>query len=363
GPIDSARQQAWGEFFFRHRNGNLDEQTRARLEKGGEAQAQWVLGQLYSAFSGVSGKELRHDPLMLVRGAQLAQAQQGGRLRMLQNWLVTQDEQGNYWYLLHGELSGSSFDMHYIRQTVGLLSDLTQQLKARYPEAQLLERGTLFYSDHASQQAKKDASTLGTITVFGVILLIFGVFRSLRPLLLCLLSIGIGALAGTVSVLLLYGELHLLTLVMSISIIGISADYTLYYLTERMVHGGQVSPWQSLLKVRSALLLALLTTVVAYLIMMLAPFPGIRQLALFAASGLSASCLTVICWYPWLSRGLPVRPIPVLGLLLRWIALWRHQKWVYVGVPLLLALLSALGLSQLRVDDDIAQLQSLPPDI
>jgi len=75
---------------------------------------------------------------------------------------------------------------------------------------------------------------------------------------------------------------------MSISIIGISADYTLYYLTERMVHGEHDSPWQSLAKVRNALLLALLTTVVAYLFMMLAPFPGIRQMAVFAAAGLSA---------------------------------------------------------------------------
>ena len=32
-----------------------------------------------------------------------------------------------------------------------------------------------------------------------------------------------------------------MTLVMSMSIIGISADYTLYYLTERMVHGAELS--------------------------------------------------------------------------------------------------------------------------
>lgn len=90
--------------------------------------------------------------------------------------------------------------------------------------------------------------------MLGVILLIVAVFRSLRPLLLCLISIGIGALAGTVVTLLIFGELHLMTLVMSMSIIGISADYTLYYLTERMVHGAETSPWQSLAKVRNALL-------------------------------------------------------------------------------------------------------------
>jgi predicted exporter len=253
--------------------------------------------------------------------------------------------------------------MQQTHRLVTTLNALQETLKARYPQAQLLSRGTVFYSDYASQQAKRDVSTLGIATLLGVFLLIVAVFRSLRPLLLSVLSIAIGALAGTVVTLLLFGELHLMTLVMSMSIIGISADYTLYYLTERMVHGAEHSPWQSLAKVRNALLLALLTTVAAYLIMMLAPFPGIRQMAVFAAVGLSASCLTVIFWHPWLCRGLPVRPVPLMVLMLRWLAAWRRNKKLSVGLPVALALLSAVGMSTLRVDDDIAQLQALPKDI
>lgn len=363
GPMDAESQQAWGTFFWQHRNGLIDNDTRARLEHGGEAQAQWVLSQLYSAFSGVSGKELQNDPLMLTRGAQLAMAKSGQRLRLMDGWLVTQDAEGNYWYLIHGELAGQSFDMQQTHRLVTTLGTLENELKARFPQAQLLSRGTAFYSDYASQQAKKDISTLGALTVLGVLLLIVAVFRSLRPLLLCLMSIGVGALAGTVVTLLVFGELHLMTLVMSMSIIGISADYTLYYLTERMVHGGESSPWQSLAKVRHALLLALLTTVVAYLLLMLAPFPSIRQMALFAAVGLSASCLTVIFWHPWLCRGLPVRPVPALGLMLRWLAAWRRNKKLSIGLPVALALFSLAGAMTLRVDDDIAQLQALPQDI
>lgn len=51
-----------GAFFWQHRNGLIDNETRARLQNGGEAQGQWILSQLYSAFSGVSGKELQNDP-------------------------------------------------------------------------------------------------------------------------------------------------------------------------------------------------------------------------------------------------------------------------------------------------------------
>ncbi len=363
GPMDAAGQKAWGAFFWQHRNGLIDSATRARLQNGGEAQAQWILSQLYSAFSGVSGKELQNDPLMLMRGSQLALAQNSQKLRLMDGWLVTKDAAGNYWYLLHGELAGSSFDMQQTHQLVTTLHDLEEKLKGQYPQAQLLSRGTVFYSDYASQQAKRDVSTLGVATLLGVILLIVAVFRSLRPLLLCLLSIGIGALAGTVITLLLFGELHLMTLVMSMSIIGISADYTLYYLTERMVHGEHDSPWQSLAKVRNALLLALLTTVAAYLIMMLAPFPAIRQMAVFAAVGLSASCLTVIFWHPWLCRGLPVRPVPAMVLMLRWLAAWRRNKKLSVGLPVALALVSVVGIATLHVDDDISQLQALPQQI
>lgn len=362
GPMDAAGQKAWGEFFWQHRNGLIDPVTRARLQNGGEAQARWILSQLYSAFSGVSGKELQNDPLMLMRGSQLALAQNSQKLRLMDGWLVTRDEAGNYWYLLHGELAGSSFDMQQTHRLVTRLHDLEKQLKTRYPRAQLLSRGTVFYSDYASQQAKRDISTLGVATLLGVILLIVAVFRSLRPLLLCLISVATGALAGTVATLLLFGELHLMTLVMSMSIIGISADYTLYYLTERMVHGGQASPWQSLAKVRNALLLALLTTVIAYLIMMLAPFPGIRQMAVFAAVGLSASCLTAIFWHPWLCRGLPVRPVPVKRPMRRWLAAWEDRR-VSIGLPVALALAALAGITTLRVDDDIAQLQALPQDI
>ncbi|WP_296250669.1 MMPL family transporter [uncultured Enterobacter sp.] len=363
GPMDAAGQKAWGDFFWQHRNGLIDPATRARLQHGGEAQAQWILSQLYSAFSGVSGKELQNDPLMLMRGSQLALAQNGQKMQLMDGWLVTKDDAGNYWYLLHGELAGSSFDMQQTHRLVTTLKALEETLKTHYSQAQLLSRGTVFYSDYASQQARRDISTLGVATVLGVILLIVAVFRSVRPLLLSMLSIAIGALAGTVFTLLLFGELHLMTLVMSMSIIGISADYTLYYLTERMVHGADDSPWQSLSKVRNALLLALLTTVVAYLMMMLAPFPGIRQMAVFAAAGLSASCLTVIFWHPWLCHRMPVRPIPAKGFMLRWLNAWRNSKTLSVGLPLALALISAIGIGSLRVDDDIAQLQALPKDI
>ncbi|MGD9424392.1 MMPL family transporter [Pantoea sp. NSTU24] len=360
GDIDAQQQQQWGRFAWQHRNGLIDAATRSRLQNGGEAQAVWLLGQLFSAFSGVSSQELQGDPLMLVRGSQLALAGNAGRMSLHDGWLTVRDAQGKQWYFLHGELASNAFSIEQSHALVTRLSALEQQLKKRWPQATLLTRGTVLFSDSASQRAQRDVKTLGSVTLGGVVLLVLLVFRSLRPLLLTVTSVAVGALAGTVVTLLCFGELHLMTLVMSLSIVGISADYALYYLTERMVHGDQQTPWQSLRKVRGTLLLALATTAIAWLLMLLAPFPGLRQLAVFAASGLTASCLTVILIYPWLVRGLPVRPVPLMVTLARWLAAWRRQRGLRVGLPLAMAIFALAGIAQLKVDDDIAHLQSAP---
>ncbi|MBP1131726.1 putative exporter [Serratia sp. PL17] len=360
GPMDAQRQQQWGRFFYQHRNVLLDDATRQRLQQGPDVQSQWILGQLYSAFAGVSGKELANDPLMLVRASQLAQQQNGGLLSLSDGWLVARDAQGRSWYLLHAELSASSYDITSARRTVDKLAALQQQLQQRWPGTEVLNRGTLFYSNYASQQAERDISTIGLASVVGVFLLVLLMFRSPLPLLLCALSVSIGALAGTVATLLAFGEIHVMTLVLSISIVGISADYTLYFLTERRVHGQQSTPLASLQKLLPALSMALVTTVVAYLALLIAPFPGLQQLAVFAAAGLSAACITVICWYPRLSRRLPVRPAPGLTLILRWLHAWRHRPALRYGLPGAVLLLVIVGFSQLKVDDDIGQLQALP---
>jgi len=122
GDLDGQQQQQWGRFAWQHRNGLMDEATRSRLQNGGGAQADWLLAQLFSAFSGVSSKELQGDPLMLVRGSQLALAQNAGRMTLHDGWLTVKDEQDQQWYFLHGELANNAFSMQQSHALVTRLS-------------------------------------------------------------------------------------------------------------------------------------------------------------------------------------------------------------------------------------------------
>lgn len=360
GPVDSEHQNAWGKFLFKYRYALLDPSSRSRLEQGSDAQSQWILSQVYSPFAGVGANELSNDPLLLIRSAQLAQQKNAASLQLQDGWLMATDPQGRVWYLLHGELKASSYNIASARATVAQLEQLKQQLKQQWPEAEVLQRGTLYYSDYASQQAQHDISTIGVISGLSIILLMLFVFHSLKPLLLTLLSLSVGVLCGTTATLLVFGEVHIMALVMSTSVVGISIDYALHYLTERMIHGQQESPFASLKKLLPALSLAVISSSAAYLILLLAPFPGLQQLAIFAAFGLMGAFLTVVCWYPFLVRRLPVRTISGLSWIQRWLNLWRNNGLIRWGVPAIVLFIGMAGILQLKTDDDISKLQTLP---
>ena len=360
GYFDEQFQQNWGKFAYQYRYQLLDETTANRIEM--HNQFAWIESQIYSPFSGVSATELNNDPLLLTRSSQLNQLNSAGKLAIKNKWLSVQDSLGNDWYMIYADLKDSSFNISQSHQIVKQLDALIEQLQINWPETNILKRGVLFYSDYASEQAQNDISTIGSISVIGIILLIMSIFRSVIPIFLSLLSIFIGIVCGLVAVLASFGQIHIMTLVMSTSIIGIAIDYSLHYLTERLLHGDQESPYASLKKLISTLFIALCTSFIAYLVLLIAPFPGLKQLSMFAIFGLIGAFMTVICWYPILVNKLPVRQQVGHRILTRWLDIWQNKKtqWLLVSSALIFI---GIGLSNLKIDDDIGKLQALPAEL
>ncbi len=281
-------------------------------------------------------------------------------MQLKEGWLVSRGKAGRDWYMVRAELDLSAFDIQRNQALLSELAGAEQRLAEAYPGAELLRRGTLFYSQHASNLAQQDISTIGLGSMVGVILLMWGVFRSTRALLLSLLPIGVGLMWGLGTVLILFGEIHIFTLVISSSLIGIAIDYAIHFLCERRMHGDNETPHQTRLKLLPSLSLAVLTTLIGYGLLWFAPFPGLQQLAVCALAGLFSAFITVLCLFPRWAGPLPTRPLRGQRWLLGWLLAWQQRPLVRIGLPLCCLLLAALGISQLQVDDDIRRLQPLP---
>ena len=188
-------------------------------------------------------------------------------------------------------------------------------------------------------------------------------FRSTLPLALSLLSISTGLLVALASTVAIFGKVHLFSLVFGASLIGVSIDYSFHYLTDRLAAG---SHWQSdkgLKHIFIAITLGLITSLIGYLGLLVAPFPGLQQLALFSSIGLIAAYASVVCWYPVLAvKPGQERPLPPSKLWHTWLSLWSNPKF-RIGLPLTVTVVSLMSLSQIRYDDDIRQLQAMPEQL
>ncbi|WP_164880928.1 MMPL family transporter [Aestuariirhabdus litorea] len=356
--LDPSHQQALASLYFDHRHGLLSPDDRRQLLAGGSVQLrEQALQALYNPFSGVTGAQFAQDPFGLFRRFLQSILPAGGPLEIDEGMLVHQGDD-RYEVLLRATLNSDPFDLNTQRQ----LLDRLQQFLATQPErVTLLRSGALFYAAAGADSAREEISTIGLGSLCGVLLLVLWVFRSFTPLFIALLSIGSGVLTGLVCTLLLFGQIHLFTLVMGACLIGVSIDYAFHYFAEQHEGGTQWQPLQGLGRILAALTLGLASSLLGYSGLLATPFPGLQQLALFSCSGLLVAWLTVVLVYPSLLQPC-VRQAPnaLLPLYRPLITFWQgttaRQQW---GLLLLLGVIALAGILRLQTDDDVRQLQSL----
>ncbi|MGH8355002.1 MAG: MMPL family transporter, partial [Pseudomonas sp.] len=198
----------------------------------------------------------------------------------------------------------------------------------------------------------------------GALTLLLLAFRRLR-VLLAFLPVLCGLLAGVTACVALFGQVHVITLVLGGSLIGVASDYPLHYLAKSWT----LRPWTSWSALRATLpglSLSLATNLIGYLALACTPFPALTQIAAFSVAGLLSAYLCAVCLLPALLKGLELRPWPALLNLAERIWNLRLALLRWVGSPLLLGgllLFCAGGLYQLTLTNDLRQWVGSPPQL
>lgn len=322
--------------------------------------AEQALAALYGPMGAPRLTEWRQDPLGLWPQWWQARAQASG-LRVGEDGLLEQD--GRYWSVLTFQTRASAFRLDGERVIQDALDRADAAARAAAPSLRVLRAGVPLHAEAAAVQANREINTIGWGSLAAVLLLVWLAFRSLRPILLVAASLLVGCATALSVTALVFGQVHLLTLIFGASLVGVAEDYGIHWFASRQ----GVAPerrWTLLRHLLPGLWLALATSALAYLALGLAPFPGLRQMALFSVVGLAAAFLTVICLFPWLDGGevRQTRFSQAIGNSLeRWPRATRGRGWAVAGV--LLAVVLVAGLLRVRGDDDLRSLQSSPPAI
>ena len=279
--------------------------------------------------------------------------------------MLSVHDKGINWVLIAGQIKGEPFALDTQKKISAVFDNTVQSERIAHPNLEILHLGAVFFAKAGAEQAMGETSTIGIISVLGTVLLIVVMFRAIRPLLLSLLVIGVGVVTALSASLLIFGELHVGALLFGISLIGVSVDYSLQYCSEVFFPRAS-TPQQRLKRVLIGITLGTATTVIGYLTLCLAPFPGLHQIAAFSAVGLLASWITVVVWLPLLDR----KVVGVSGQAMlvkanQFLSFWEEAKYhkLRMGLLGLIALLGILGGVRIHADDNVRHMQSLSANL
>src|SRR5450830_439919 len=361
-PGDAAQlQDAWLATFDHSRLLLLTAEQRRKLQTDTPQQwSQVALGTLYGAFGGPKLGAWQDDPFGLFSGWVQQRAQETP-VRPRDGRLYVEGNGRNYVLLLM-DLQQPAFSLGAQQQLIPLLDAATHAAQQAVPGVEVISAGVILHAAAASAQASSEMSTIGAGSLLGILLLMWLTLRSFKPIALIALSIAIGCLGALSVSWLLFGRLHLLTLVFGASLVGIAQDYAIYFLCARLGTDRHMDSRQLLHRLLPGLGLMLLAAVIGYLGMALTPFPGLRQMAVFSVLGLLFAWLTVILWFPTLIHADSLRSTGLADRYSHSISKWPQFRVNRIGFFLLavFVVFVVAGLMRLKVSHDIRALQKTP---
>ncbi|MBT5050591.1 MAG: MMPL family transporter [Rhodospirillaceae bacterium] len=337
-------------------NGARDQLTAG--DKDGFQRA--ILKRYYSPKTSFNSQLVEKDPLLLLpRFLDERRSEMIGLPALEDGYLIVRTA-GKIYVLLIGELAESPFSFSVQQQLMPLLNGLRTELPAKFKGADFLLAGVLPHAAAGTDTALDEMSTVGLGSLLGIVAMLIVLFRSSRPFVLTLMSIGLGCLGGFAACLAVFGEVHLLSLVFGASLVGISVDYSLHYFCERFRFGAHWSPAAALNHIFPGITLGLITSVIGFTGLFFAPFPGMQGMALFSSVGLciAYSCVA-ICYPPFTNNLSPPKYDQPLSWVRAYGDLWRRRPTWRTGLVLsVLAIIAIFGCLRLVASDDVRLLQT-----
>lgn len=340
----------------------LSDKDRAELIEHPDVFVQKRVQNLFDPFGGFSLVPSQDDWLGLTGRIQNSQPSHGSVQLDVSSGTLIANADGKSWVLLRARTKADAFDMSLPLKVSVLLDEA--RVQAATADAQVLAASGLLYAAHGQQQAAREITWVGGGATLGILLLLLLAFKRWRALL-AFVPVVVGMLFGATACVALFGKMHVMTLVLGSSLIGVAVDYPLHYLSKAW----SLKPWRSWPALRltlPGLSLSLATSCIGYLALAWTPFPALTQIAVFSAAGLIGAYLCAVCLLPALLKGVGLRPAQWPLKLAEQLMTLRSELLSRIGTPVLLGLLlifCAAGLWQLTTKNDIRQWIAAPPSL
>ena len=369
-----SNEQQYKIFFqalYPYRYGLLDPTLKQNLSsKNAEQTLRQMLQTNFSdSFSLGASKRFMHDPFGFFeryinnnRSSNLKPSLKSSspyNMQLIDDTIIFSD--GALFYsVLPITMKQSVFDSQTQQAYFNFESTINHQLAIKGINATLNSTGVLQHAAKSRQVAEREISTIGSLSLLGIIALFLMTLRSLKPIIGAILCLSGGLITATALTVFAFGYIHVLTLVFGATVIGIAIDYAFHFYAHQYLK--QTSGKKSFRAIKTAVFLGLMTSVAGFSALLLTNFTALMQLATFAIGGLTGS---FICVALWLSLTDKPTSHPVRQRILHplFFAINNKNYPFYIATGVLGMALVYLLIKPLSGDDDIKLLRIHFPEL
>ena len=333
-------------------------------DEGLRAAARRLKEQLAQPLSPLVTQIAPGDPtLSFTRLFERVQSSQGDAVSLLDGRFVTRDEP---WAVMFLRTKARAFDSEAQGPVLAGIRAAFERVNARFEgQLQMKQSGANRFAVHMEKAISEDLSRVSTLSVVGLGLLLFLLFRSGWLLLVATIPLGAGMLVGMAVTTAVYGSVHGVTLAFGASLLGVALDYVEHLYCHHAVAPSAQGPAGTLRGLAPALITGAVTTLIGFVALGGSGFRGLQEVALFSSTGLVAALVTTFTMLPFvLPRGqsevaLRTRIVAWLARLFDALQAQRARLWI---LPAAAIAVSVLGLTRVHMSDDM-MLGQLDPEL
>lgn len=280
-----------------------------------------------------------------------------------QGELLVQDADKT-WALLNMTVTNLNFSLEQQQKFSTQISKVFAKLSQKHG-VELLKTGSIFYTIAGTKQAQQEIMGITIISLLAIIVIICYFFHSYRPLLLAIAVILPSFIIAIVVCQLIFHTIHIVALIFACSLVGVAIDYVFYYYCATYSSNTNSSRFTILLKLMPALPLGVISACLGYGLLLLIPFPGVRQMAVFTIVGLVTAFINVCLFAPYLvpsNNNMP-KQLSNIAKLLQKFRKFKVNKILIILSYLGILSVFLLGIARLKVEDNVHTFQALSAEL
>jgi predicted exporter len=295
----------FNEYLQNYRFVITEKETRYLLETGrAEEIAMDALATAYGAINFFPLDNIDKDPFLLAErrmGTFLASSLLSGGNLGLKDDVLSANIDGVWHVLLRMTLAPQAVSVSGGKSVVREIYAAASTAKEAIPGLELYFSGVPFHSYESSSGAQREITLISVLTLILIFAIFLYFFRTPLPVVFSILAAGVSVGLATATAFLVFREVHIITFVFGTTLIGTCLDYSIHFFVHWKANASLKDGYAVRSYISKSIIMCFVSTEICFAIFFFAPFPILRQFAVFSMAGILSSFLTSYCLYPRLT--------------------------------------------------------------